>query len=1062
MPTPTTLVVYMTRNDFIDVQVYLTVPFSIYGYLWAGGFGIPGKTITLMYNGTSLGSVVTDANGMYQLNDQTLYPPDAPGAYILTANFAGDGTYDPSSGTFNFNISKMPSKIDIAIPSDFPEDQHIIFHGYLLNNVPDYQYQGYGISGQTVYFQVDGITKDSAVTDSAGKFTIPWLFTTVDEYSIKLMYLESQLYLASHAGSASGKELKIWGFKYPQPEEAETDCYGWVLCIDPNAIRGGPIYYLLDLASVKPGLTNKNGSFYGQLNDMKRDNEGISQYDYYLFGPGKPFILDQDEYWIGLQRGAVNKRYDPQNDAWNPTGGSDGKGSGRKWIMGGYISKRYYSRDRNKKVIAHIMGKDYMDVWKDQLFGTDTIPRNYEIPTGLDVIVTDILNDVNAQQEEEYKFTPHPIYFDGVATTGLRINTSYGATILEVIDESQFNIGDIVKISDADNPTGELLQITGVVSSPPQLSMQAYNNPLNPEYPLDPGNPGLQYIYGYDKTTASVSEFAGTGAVLWQREFLEDKPFDIIQEACEEQIYEWRINYLKQVLFYPKNDPPQPADQYIRYTTNIREIPEIIMGDTDDIITTAIIKDGLPSTRPDPISAWEIGGLWNEISDYGVKMFDPIFTPYPPNAYKHAYADSTLTIDDEGYPALNFQYHKPYDMEGPGQKDFQIHLFWPTETDSPVSGVRLDLDLRIYRKIKFHWRHATRDPATTNIYKIEIHSANRITGVLDLNNYFSFEFGIGGQEDLGYSKMDTVDSREWHEINLLLPEPDIDGNLNLSDIEQMKGWGYTGVPDPLHIHWVAFWVKLDEADPGYAVSSGKVIQANATPGSFYLRLPAPENLVGYDTGKISTRGLSRPIRCLLVGDPTTKREDVWVSMIYPPDTTDNVLLTRPLLNTYQANIARLYVLAGKSWSFSQLHFEKNYQETEMVSYTLGPRRYRIYDLEKLEYQSQADSRVEEAINMDAQARKWVKVIIDGDPEKEIGCRVRIYLDPDHGLIFQNLPMIIDNVDYSLETVDLEQTLTLTPTTTSIKPREISDFNNLDRTNLNLSRIARRNRKLWMR
>jgi len=184
-------------------------------------------------------------------------------------------------------------------------------------------------------------------------------------------------------------------------------------------------------------------------------------------------------------------------------------------------------------------------------------------------------------------------------------------------------------------------------------------------------------------------------------------------------------------------------------------------------------------------------------------------------------------------------------------------------------------------------------------------------------------------------------------------------------------------------------------------------------------------------------------------------------MIYPPSTpgTENILLDKPLLNSYLSGAAVLYVLGGKSWSLSQLHFEKNYQETNSADYDLGPKRYRIYDLDALSYQSQAEGKAEEAMNMDAQAKQWVKIAIDGDPEKEIGCRVRVYLDPSGG-IFQNIPMIIDNVDYALETVQLEQILTLTPTTTSIKPREINDFNNLDRTNLNLSKIARRGRKLW--
>ena len=164
-------------------------------------------------------------------------------------------------------------------------------------------------------------------------------------------------------------------------------------------------------------------------------------------------------------------------------------------------------------------------------------------------------------------------------------------------------------------------------------------------------------------------------------------------------------------------------------------------------------------------------------------------------------------------------------------------------------------------------------------------------------------------------------------------------------------------------------------------------------------------------------------------------------------------------NNFSAN-AKLYVLAGRTFSFSQLRVERNYQVVEDNAPTLGPRRYRVYDAEELKYQSQAEGKVEEILNIEGQPRQWVKIKIDGDPEKEIGTRVRLFLDPHHSLIFQNVPMIIDDVQYELHAVNLSQTLILTPIGSSANPREVDDFNTQDRTNLNLKRVARRGRSHW--
>ena len=104
--------------------------------------------------------------------------------------------------------------------------------------------------------------------------------------------------------------------------------------------------------------------------------------------------------------------------------------------------------------------------------------------------------------------------------------------------------------------------------------------------------------------------------------------------------------------------------------------------------------------------------------------------------------------------------------------------------------------------------------------------------------------------------------------------------------------------------------------------------------------------------------------------------------------------------------------------------------------------------------------MEEILNIEGQPRQWVKIKIDGDPEKEIGRRVRLFLDPHHSQIFQNVPMVIDDIEYDLQAVNLFQVLTLTPMGSSANPREVDDFNIQDRTNLNLKKVARRGRSLW--
>jgi len=1049
---PVTLSVNITRNDpgnegVSTTKVYMDIEIKVSGQLLGVG-PVPGKLITVYYDsgpgaGDELGTDITDFSGNYEITASLI---DDPGRYKMRARFDGDAKYESGSGNETFKLFLQPVSLSGTIPVGHPEEQFVIFQGYLLNDVPDYIDQGYGISSQTIRLKVDTIQVSTEDTDSEGHYFDWWIWYTVNgyppgTYTINIVYEGTTIY----APATISGTIKIWDHQYPMPEDVEQNCYGWLICIDPNAIRGGPIYYLLDSANVMPGLTDKSGSFSATLDDKKKEFNGFIQYDMYLFGEDKPFILDQDEFWIGLQRGPENVTAKPSTYTWNPTGGSDGKGAGIYWLMGGYISKRYYERNALGRITAVILGKDYMDVWKDQQFGTDEAPHNYETPTFLDIIANDILNDINIKQEAEYRFTAHPTYW-GVTSTTLRINSGYGDTILEVESVTGFTAGDTILIRDEANPIGEYLVVSSITDTILLQQLHLVGSPI-------------EYIYGYDRASATVSCTEGSVSEKWQREFVEDNPFDIMQQICEEAVMEWKIDYLKRVMLYLKSNPPLPTNQNIKYSTNIREVPEIVLGDTDNVITDAIVKDGLPYKKPDPVTLWSMAtGYWNEISDWGLRPFDPVITPFPPNSIRQTYTDSSLTIDPDGFPCVNFQYQGP-------QPAFQIHLgYWLLTAGSPdVSGTQLNVVLRTYRRIKLRWRHSSRDlvtPGSTH-YIIELHTPNKATGVVNLNNHFRFRFGEGTQEDLGYSKHDTVNTRDWHEIDLLLPQPDINGDISFIDPDQMKGWQVTGNPDPTNIDWIAFYVELHEADPGYAVSAGKQLANAASAGDQYIELTNPEVIAGYAPGTMTTtRTMQRTIECEIVKGGTT--ETVHVLMIYPPSApgTTNVLLNYPLLNNFAAT-AKLYVKGGKSFSFSQLHFERSFQQSGQEIPTIGPRRYRLYDADELKYQSEADGKIAAVLNMDAHARQWVKIVIDGDPEKEIGTRVKVFLDPHRNMIFQNVAMIIDNIEYLLTDVDLMQTLTLTPVTTSIKPRQLDDFNTIDAANYNLRKIARRGRKSWL-
>jgi len=91
------------------------IPFPISGRLtfMEGGveYGLGGRTISLTYNGTSLGSVTTDGSGNYS-KSVTL---DVSGTFTLKAAFAGASGLAASSASMGVQIGAVsPAVLIIA------------------------------------------------------------------------------------------------------------------------------------------------------------------------------------------------------------------------------------------------------------------------------------------------------------------------------------------------------------------------------------------------------------------------------------------------------------------------------------------------------------------------------------------------------------------------------------------------------------------------------------------------------------------------------------------------------------------------------------------------------------------------------------------------------------------------------------------------------------------------------------------------------------------------------------------------------------------------------------
>jgi len=909
-----------------------------------------------------------------------------------------------------------------SYPSPLPACQELtpLPNGILFNNDPDDPGFGNPLPGLQIRVTYDGTligTDTTALITGAYEISSAYI-TEAGTFQITASFAGDATYDATSTWTSitiqycsSEQELpaRFWISKWRVPGDIEADTYGGLLCIDPNGVRTtnqGPLIFLLDDLNFSPGLTEKSGVMRCQINDNATDDthpEG--RVDMELLREGTIWIQDDDEFWIGVQRGPDPGGSEPHG-FWDPSGGSDGEGAGRQWLMGGYISKRYYRYGADGGIMAVIIGKDYMDVWKDQIFGTPSIPRNYTEATDLSRIAEDILDDVNAFQPLGWRYSAHPTYFRAIAP--LIDDCNYWATICRVADNSPFTTGPAF-IWDDVSP-GEIVTIISFLF----------------ETDIDFMGSPIQQILGYDVVNnAKIAQVIG---VEWKKEFDQEASNNVMVDICDEASYEWRIDYRRRVMLYPRARAPLAPD--IRFTTNIRNLPEIVMGDTTESITHVIVTDATVSSIPPDIDAWCTNpDTWPDLTN-SPRSYSAASMPAPANPADNIYADPTLIFDDEVAPALCFQNESIH--------QFNLNLSIYRDASGEYQYGQLHLDLREWKTLKFRFRHATWD-GDGSTYRLKIHTGgeNPMGGVF-LNDNYQYEFGKGTQE------IDTIDSNEWTEIELLLPEVDVNGNVT-----ELNGWTENSdwdlsysppilvPPDPTDINWVSIYVScIERPPPGHG--PGQDLVNNASSGDQYLRVQDPEF---FASSRTSTRKLFLLPNTYSLED-SSYSEDVRIRGVGLDSIPSpyNLELDKVVINDYTvAQGAAIYVKGGWTICFSQLQFERKLRYEPSATAPTPPYRYRMMVAKEMENLNEAVARAEGIIVQEEGVMKTVRVLIDGDPRFEAGYSPRLYLNVDP---FDNVSMFIDDTQFQLG-ADLDFKVTLTLGEGDRRTRELNEFSLLD-------------------
>ena len=135
------------------------------------GQGVANETISFTLDGTSVGTAVTDSNGVANLTGVATSDAVGTDAAGVVATFAGDSSNAASSGTGGLVVSQAATAINSV--SGTASGGTASLTATLTSSVT-----GSGLSGQTVSFTLDGTSVGTATTDSSGVATLTGVATS--------------------------------------------------------------------------------------------------------------------------------------------------------------------------------------------------------------------------------------------------------------------------------------------------------------------------------------------------------------------------------------------------------------------------------------------------------------------------------------------------------------------------------------------------------------------------------------------------------------------------------------------------------------------------------------------------------------------------------------------------------------------------------------------------------------------------------------------------------------------------------------------------------------------
>ncbi len=864
-----------------------------------GGAPVAGETILLKYNGTPIGSDITDGFGVYVI-PQALYvehPPDVIqlGAGTFTVDFTGTAGHDPS--TANTGINFVICEDDANLASKF-----FVSH-----------------------FRTPGRIK----TDAG---------------------------------------VRLWGA---------------VLCVDPNGLRAdqkGPHYFLLDSVVIRPGLSDKAGAFEATINDQKTsidlDGNQKREYDMVLIQDGTPYIRDNDEFWLGVQQGPeASNNENGRNYGW--TAGGAG---GREWFMGGWITKRYYTYDADTRITAVIEGRCYMDLWRRSFFGTPAIPRDYSTGTGTDfaTIAANVLSDVNAGQEADYRFSQSATYWP-VAPIGVEWTKEFKEdpafkVMQDGCEEAGWEWQIVINAAGATPAARREVQLYARTSAPVS-SQQIIEFSRNIRS-------APRIVMGDTTKLASGVIISGLRSTI---------PPDV-------------SGWIQMGLW------PDIAFTSREYTMLSTPFPpnSALIGSGGEFSDASLVVDDEGR-----------GALNFQKTELGAGQFYVLFNYYTDDSGQPN--SSRMQIDLRKWRRLKFRFRHATRTAGGTLYRISIHSTGAPAGQFLNSKYFYDFGTGAVQddptfvdvggnpnvpQVSDHDTISDNDWSEIDLMLPEVAQdgslANNAAGQ-PLNHGWTAVTG-GGAPDL--TSIDFISI-------LITPSETEPGNLYA-----------TTPPTPPALTTRRFIHRV-------------ALNTNIPAGTRYLTINNPENFFGrgggvFPVGIGGEAMFFNPLPYCLIGGQAGgwKYEPVYIAGIngtdypvpaYPASGGKaTVRLSDPILNTYTGQ-TYLYIIGGWSISFSQMHFEMNVlfekDATSVPTHLVNPKRYRLTDHQEIEYSNEAEARADQDLLELGISRRSVKIRVDGDPRQRIGMRVTPRLDPERSaagepnMVYQDISMIIDDVEH---------------------------------------------------